>query len=120
MKILPICIALFVLLTVCVFINAGFISKCSEFIDRSAEDLKTYENRENVLAELERFWNKNRNLIGLSVSDDELDRTESIIICLKTAYEENNEYEFEKYRAELKNSAVSIGRKEKLSIGNLF
>ena len=120
MKVLPICIVLFILLTVCVYINAGFINKCSEFIDRSAEELKIYGNREKSLNELERFWSKNRNLIGLSVWDDELDRTESIIICLRTAYEENNEYEFEKYRAELKNAAVSIGRKEKLSGGSLF
>ena len=120
MRILPICIALFVLLSVCVFINADFIGKCCNFIDRSADELKNPESREQIIGELERFWKDRRDLIGLSVRDDELDRIENIIIRLRTAYEEGNEYDFEKCRAELKNAAVSIGRKEKLSVGSLF
>ena len=120
MKIIPICIALFAVLCVCVFINAGFINNCSAFLENSAERLTDSNQRETVLAELESYWDKNRNLMSISVSDDELDKTENIIICLRCAYEEKNEYEFEKYRAELKNAAASLSRKEKFSMGNLF
>ena len=120
MKIIPICIALFAVLCVCIFINAGFINSCSAFLENTAEELTDSTRRESALAELESFWDKNRNFMSISIPDDELDKTESIIICLRCAYEEKNEYEFEKYRAELKNAADSISRKERFSADNLF
>ena len=120
MKIIPICIALFAVLCVCIFINAEFINNCSTFLEESAERLADVGSREKVLSELEGFWYKSRDLMGISISDDELDKTESIIARLRCAYGQDNLYEFDKYRAELKSAAASLSRKERFSLGNLF
>ena len=120
MKIIPICIALFAVLCICIFINAGFINNCGTFLAKSAERLTDISDREIALGELENFWHKNRDLMGISISDDELDKTESIMVHLRYAYEQGNEYEFNKYRTELKDAAASLLKKERFSIGNLF
>ena len=120
MKIIPICIALFAVLCVCVFINAKFIKECSTFLELSADLLEDSESREETLSKLEDFWSKSRDLMNISISDDELDKAESIIICLRCAYEQDKEFEFNKYRAELKSFAASLSRKESFSVGKLF
>ena len=129
MKSLLISVILFVALIVCIFLNVWYIRQSSDYITETIQKLNTTdiidvnnmdENRSDRLAELENFWEENKNRIGLSVSFRELDHFEELLVELRWAYENRDEDEFQKYCALLLDAIEEITRTEKLSIENIF
>lgn len=100
--------------------NAIYIQDSAERIRAFAEEMKHLENRQIALLELDAFWEKHQNLIGLSVSFRETDHLSEMIDCLVWAQNVENEEEFQKYLILLLDAADEIERADRFSIGNLL
>ena len=120
MKALPTSVALFILLIICIIINAFFINSSAELMSSCADKMADPHERDAALSQLEDFWKAKKQLIGLTVPKNQLDQTSTIIINLRTAYDAGDEVSFMRYRALLSDAADTIGRTERFSIENIF
>ncbi len=120
MKAVPISITLLCILILCIIINVAFISSSEKYMLQKAQSLRAPDTRGEELSELETFWEKRKDLIGLSVSNITIDQASDIIICLREAYTNKDEKEFQKNCGLLEDIAKNIGRGEKLTMGNIF
>ena len=112
MKALNLSICLFCILLLCIICNSVFISKTSDYIYGMADGLTDTADRGERIAELECFWNENRDLVSITLPRNRVDEITEIILCLRNAHEYNREDEFEKYRSLLTEKAKNIGRYE--------
>lgn len=120
MKSFYLSVILFCVLTVGIISNAFYIVDSTEYLKSTAERLIDADNREETLYLLEKFWLENQDIINMSVSNLQLDGVDKIIVSLRCAYEANDEIEFQKNCALLRNAADELCRTERLSIGTLF
>ena len=120
MRAVWICIILFSILLLCVGFNSYYIQRQADRLTQIAEQLTNEERRATVLQELDAFWQKHRDWIGLSVGWRELDHLGEILSNLRWAYEAQNESEFQRYRLLFSNAIEEISRNERISIGVLF
>ena len=120
MKAFWISLILFALLLSGIFWNAYYIHQSERTLTDLVTRLEASEAREELLPELERFWEKNRDLFGLSVGFRELDQFEEILIELRWAHEIGDEAEFQRSRALLLDTIKEISRNEQISMGNIF
>ena len=120
MKVFWISLVLFLLLLAGIFWNAHYVRESSEHLTELAEELTEPDEREDTLSELEEFWEKNKNLFGLSVGFRELDHFGEVLVELRWAHDHSLEAEFQKYRALLLDAIEEISRTEKISVGNIF
>jgi len=118
MRSLIISITLFLILTIAIIINVGFIHNTADYMSSAATALRT--PTENELSDLENFWERNQEKIGLSISNTYLDGIGRIIISLRCAYEAGDIQEVQKNCALLNDAAEEIRRTERLSLGNIF
>ena len=120
MKAFWISLILFSLLLVGILGNVYYIHQSERTLADLVTRLDTPEEREELLLALESFWEKNRDLFGLSVGFRELDQFEALLTELRWAYEARDEAEFQRSRALLLDSIEEITRNEKISMGNIF
>lgn len=114
------CVILFLALLLCIGLNAHYIRKQASFLTQTAELLQEEENRPTALAELEAFWQKHRNWIGLSVGFREMDHFGEVLTNLRWAYDTGDEQEFRRYRLLFLDAIEEISRTERFSVRNLF
>ena len=120
MKALPITILIFLIMISVIIINVGFINRTSRTMHSLLDNLDESSEREVGISELECFWKNNQSIVGLSISNTQLDNISSLVICLRCSYEEKDDTEFERYRALLYDAADNIRRFEKFSLNNVF
>ena len=120
MKSFVISLVLFSLLTATIVLNYSYINKCAEFLIGTSEKLSFEAEDAGGIKELEKFWDKNRDIIGLSVSYREIDHFCETLISLRSYYESGNRSEFENSRAILIDAAEELARLERFSVGNIF
>ena len=120
MKAFWISLLLFGLLLGGIFWNVHYIHKSERYLTELVTSLDTEDRREERLCELESFWQKQRDLFGLSVGFRELDQFEELLTELRWAHEFGTEGEFQKHRALLLDAIEEITRNEKISMGNIF
>ena len=116
MKSLKISLVLFVILVICIIINSFYIHRSA---DRLSEAARTVSDKESI-QELEDFWRANKQYIGLSISEAQLDHISRLIISVKCNYECQNSADLQNDIALLIDAAEEIKRYERFSIGNLF
>ena len=73
MKVFWVTLVLFLVLLAGIFWNAHYIRESEAHLTELAEKLQESNGREETLYELEAFWEKHRDLFGLSVGFRELD-----------------------------------------------
>ena len=120
MKVFWVSLVLFLVLLAGIFWNAHYVRESTEHLTDLAEELKESEKREDTLSGLEEFWEKNKNLFGLSVGFRELDHFGEVLVELRWAHDHGLEAEFQKYRALLLDAIEEIERNERISVGNIF
>ena len=120
MKAFWISLVLFLVLLLGIFWNIHYIHESEESLTELVDALDDSENREERLCELELFWEKNRDIFGLSVGFREIDHFGEVLRELRWAQDYGLEAEFQKYRALLLDAIEEITRNEKLSLGNIF
>ena len=120
MRSVVISLFLFALLVFLTAVNVKFIGDSEKYIVSLAEEMANESGREDALSSLEDFWNRRKDIIGLTVSYTQLDRMSEMLVCARCAYDAKNEHEFQKYRALIIDAAEGISRTEKFSIGNIL
>ena len=120
MKVFWISLVLFLLLLAGIFWNVHYIHKNEKYLTEIVTSLEDSEEREERLCELESFWEKHRDLFGLSVSFRELDHFGEVLVELRWAHDFGREAEFQKHRSLLLDAIEEITRNEKISLGNIF
>ena len=120
MKVFWISLVLFLVLLAGIFWNAHYVRESTEHLTDLVEELKEPDEREETLTELEGFWEKNKNLFGLSVGFRELDHFGEVLVELRWAHDFGREEDFQKNRALLLDAIEEIERNERISVGNIF
>ena len=115
-----ICAALCLLLIFGVCFNAYYIGNQAKFLTQAAEQMQQKEERETLLTETERFWEKHRAWFGLSVGFRELDHFGEVLTNLRWAHDAGNDPEFERYRLLLIDAIEEISRTERLALETIF
>lgn len=111
---------LFVLLISTIFGNAVYVKNVSDHIVSDTEALLKNDYPPNLIQDLEKYWEKHRSFVGLSVGHQELDRISESIISLKASCESKNTSDARRYLLILQDAAKEMGGHEELSLENLF
>ena len=111
---------LFGILIVCLTANALFIKDFAESVNDTVSRLEVPEGREENLTELENYWKKKREIVGLSVSHIQLEKLGDIIINLRQAHLSGDEAEFQRNLKLLRELVRNLERTETISFENLF
>ncbi len=120
MKALSISITLFCVLITVIIVNSIFVNNTAKKIDDIADEIVAASDQNNLLNELDELWRERKNLLGLSISTDQLDTVTNTIIFLNEAVASKNEYDIRKYSALLSDCAHNIKRTEAISIENIL
>jgi hypothetical protein len=97
------------------FYLRGISSRITAFSDEVAVSFDPAR-----VAELEDFWKKHRDTVGLTVGHRELDRICEAIISLRASCEMGDRSAALVYLSLLRNAAEEIAKHEELSASNLF
>ena len=120
MKAFWISLTLFSFLLGGIFWNIHYIHKSEQHLTELVTALDAEERREERLCELESFWEKHRDLFGLSVGFRELDHFGEVLAELRWAHDYGDEADFQRSRALLLDAIEEITRNEKIAMGNIF
>ncbi len=120
MKSFIISAVLFALLIAAIVCNAFYVQAVSEHILEEAQRLADEDHSITVITDLEEYWKKHRDLVGLSVSHLELDHLSEILISLRASCESGSHSDAMLYLSLLHDTAEEIARHEELSFENLF
>ena len=120
MKVFWVSCALFLALLAGILWNARYIRTSEAYLRETVEELQAVEGRAERLSELEEFWQKRRDLFGLSVGFRELDHFEELLVELRWAHDGGLEAEFQRCRVLLLDAIEEISRNERISVGNIF
>ncbi len=111
---------LFIFICAAVVFNNLYIRSSAEYITERVSDENFSADPEGVIEELEKFWEKNRPIIGLSVGFKELDRMSDLILDLKSYFNLGNSSETTRTREMIREAADEISRLERFSIENIL
>lgn len=116
MRSLYISLTLFCLLIACVICN-------SIFIHHSADTILEYSTAPTDAADIDDlcdFWEKRRELIGLSVSEIKLENIDRIVVSIRCDFNSGDEASLEKDLVLLADAAEGLKRHERISLENIF
>jgi hypothetical protein len=120
MKAFIISAILFALLIATVIGNAFYVKKVSEHVISETEKLKNKNYSSDIICDLEKYWNRHRGFVGLSVGHQELDHISQSIISLRSSCESKNLSDAKLYLSILQDAVEEMGRHEEISFENLF
>ena len=103
-----------------IVLNNRYITATAEQITSLVDDKHFLEDPEDSITELEKHWEANHPIVGLSVGYKELDRMSDLIIDLRTYHNAENTAEVTRVRVMIAEAANEISRLEQFSIENLF
>lgn len=114
-------ITLILFLSMCgvIVMNNLYIHRSADYIVSLVEE-EFEKSPEEVIKELDRFWQKNHAIVGLSVGYKELDKMSDLILDLKIYFELGIDSEVKRVRILIVETADEISRLEKISIENLL
>lgn len=116
MKSLKISLVLFFTLILLIFLNALYIHSCADRLSEAAEKISVGGSPQ----QLESFWEKNKEYIGLSISETQLDHISRLVVSIRCDHEHEDEAELKKDLALLTEAAEGLRQYEKLSVKNIF
>ena len=116
MRSLKITLILFSILMICIIFNIIYINRCADILTEKADAVLRGEQAR----ELRDFWESNKEYIGISISEAQLDSISRLIITVEYDQLHGSRQELKKDVALLTDAIGGIRRYEKLSIQNIF
>ena len=115
-------VILFSIMLITICINSYFIAFTVNDMSKTAESLNKIPCKSNqaIIDKLESEWREKSVWIGLSVSNDDMQKLTDAIEGAKIANKNEDITQFQIYLALLNNSLYEIGRLEKFSIKNIL
>lgn len=115
-------VILFSIMLITICINSYFIAFTVNDMSKTAESLNKIPCKSNqaIIDELESEWRAKSVWIGLSVSNDDMQKLTDAIEGAKIANKNEDITQFQIYLALLNNSLYEISRLEKFSIKNIL
>ena len=112
-------VLLLFLLIACITANAIYIHKISNTLIEKIHAL-SFDAPIDTIKNLILFWQKHRNVIGLTVGNRELDHFSELLTQIYWSHETQNPQEFLRYRRLLGDAVEEISRAEQFNLGTLF
>ena len=115
-------IILFSVMLITIFINAFFIHSSTKNMSKKIESLNPIPCQSNqiIIDEFSQEWENKGIWIGLSVSNEDMQKLTNAIDELKIANENEDTTQFQIYLSLLLTAIDEIGRLEKFSIKNIL
>ena len=101
-------------------LNNVYIRKTSEFISKCINEENFEADPEGSIETLDKFWQKNHPIVGLSVGYKELDQMSDLIVELRIYHELDDKGEICRVRALILETADEISRLERFALENLL
>lgn len=103
-------------------INFIYVNNTADDLCKMLDALPPFDDRalQAAAQEIEDYWKKKENIIGLTVSYPFVDRISEEAARLTVSVQAGDLYGFESARALLYDAAEDMRRAEQFSIGNLF
>lgn len=122
MRGLIISIVLFSVMLITILINAFFIHSSSKNMSKEIESLNPIPCQSNqiIIDKFSQEWERKGIWIGLSVSNEDMQKLTNAIDELKIANANEDTTQFQIYLSLLLNAIDEIGRLEKFSIKNIL
>ena len=121
MRTLIISSAIFLALCVAMFLNYRYINETADELVFLTQSLSLGEGDcISKIDEIEKKWKKSSSVFSLTVSFKDIDYLGETLLSLKSAAENENEVEFEKYKALFIDAIDGVRRLEKFSIINIL
>ena len=122
MRTIIITVAAFLLLSILMVLNHGYIRSTANELVRLSEslDFDDKEASRAILNEIDRLWRKSSVVFSLTVSFREIDHLGEVLLSLIYSLESPNETEFELYRALLLDAIDGVARLENFSVVNIL
>lgn len=121
MKAWIVSLCLLALLFGLIALNTSYVHRVADHICREAEALTIGDvPSDERLSSLEKYWEKHRPLVALSIAHRELDRLSEALIALRAAYDAGADADFTIQRQLVINAASELSRLEEISVENLF
>ncbi len=111
---------LFILVCGAIFLNNRYIKSTADFICECVSEDAFERDPSAAIEKLDKFWEKNHPIVGLSVGYKELDRMSDLIIDLRIYHELGNAEEIKRVCALIVECADEISRLEKFELENLL
>lgn len=113
-------LAVFALLLLLILCNMTFIRQASAEIEHRVDAIVEGENAAASLEELERYWQKKRPIMGLSVRGDVLLRIDEHLGKMRWAIEQQKTDELLLAVRLLKDNIAFLRKAEKVSLDNVL
>ena len=101
-------------------LNNVYIRKTSEFISNCINEENFEADPKGSIETLDKFWQKNHPIVGLSVGYKELDQMSDLIVELRIYHELGDKGEIRRVRALILETADEISRLERFALENLL
>ena len=111
---------LFFILIGLIIINSVYITSEFENMSLAAERIASSQDKEALILELKRMWQKNLPIFNLSIRMGELERMNDLIESLSASHHAENDAELRKYCILISDLAKELALYEKLSLRSIF
>ena len=120
MKSFWISLSIFAVLLFLIVCNGIYINQTANELQERISSLPSCADATAATSELTDFWEREKNLIGLSVPYEEISALDSYMTELSYAVTYKEENDFEKSRRLALRAAADLRRLEQFTVGNLF
>lgn len=104
-----------------VTINCIYVKSTTDHILASLEELPDdISGSDAIINEIAEYWGERKEILGIALSEPELDKISSLFDELAIGAEEGNTEEYKKSMARLKRAIEDIRKHEEFSIENIF
>lgn len=104
-----------------VIINCIYVKSATDHILASLEELPDdIADSNSIINGIAEYWGERKEILGIALSEPELDKISSLFDELAIGAEEGNTEEYKKSMARLKRAIEDIRKHEEFSIENIF
>ncbi|MBE6556002.1 MAG: DUF4363 family protein [Ruminococcaceae bacterium] len=101
-------------------VNCFYINRVADRLESDLVSMTEPASAEQPLLILKDYWERNKALVGLSVSFEEVHNMTEYLLELQIAAREQDTLEFERSRALALNAAAELRRLEQFGLANLL
>jgi len=110
---------LFIVVILCIILNAAYVTKSCKQLDHLSQEISAGNNRNANIQEISEYWKNNRSMLGLSIRMNEIERMNDLIESLRASYSAQNESEIQKSCALISELALDLSRYERISVKSI-
>ena len=119
MKALVATLVLFALLVGAVIANSIYVDSVCSKIKKSADELKSATQKEQLISSLKALWKKSKPILSLSIRANEIERMNDFIESLEASHNAQNDAEFQKYCTLISALAEEFASYERISANSI-